>query len=198
MGMDARQLDRVLERQPASEGRTRICTMAERMRADPDEPRPARRARPSTSDGAIMLVMRIPGTSSGDAPLRSVSPEHVVEMDAGAGHEDAGAAARRAGQRGGVAVGVEHADVRRAGRIGRAGTRRVCHLAALRGREHRAGRPRRGRASARTRACAAPGPSAARRPRAQRRGVGRRSAQARRRARRGSGRSGRRPRTAAG
>ena len=58
---------------------TTTWTIAERIRADPDEPATsATRPSSSTSDGAIMLVSRIPGTSLSEATLRSVSPSMLL------------------------------------------------------------------------------------------------------------------------
>ena len=80
-----------------------------------------------------MLVSRMPGTERERGDVEIGLAEHVVEVNPRAGHDDARAAARRARQRGGVAVCVEHADLGCPGGSGRpSGTRRVCHLAAAR------------------------------------------------------------------
>ena len=169
----ARQLDRLLQRQPEIERRD--DDLHDR-RADARRPRRAerrarRRPRRSTSDGAIMLVSRMPGRERERGDVEVGLAEHVVEVDAGAGNDDARAAAGRAGQRGGVPVGVEHADLGRPGglRAAKWHSPRV-PLGRCRPPRAPAAPPRRGRARARTRACAARSPSAARRDAGHRRG----------------------------
>ena len=89
-----------------------------RARAADARARPRRRAArasaPSCSSRACPA--RAGGSRSG---LRSSSPEHVVEVDAGPGSQHAGPGPVRAGDARGVAVRVQHGDVRRRARAAR-------------------------------------------------------------------------------
>ena len=61
-----------------------------------------------------MLVTRVPGSWRVEAArVEVLLAQHVVEVDAGAGRQHAGAGPVRAGDAGGVALRVEHRDVRR-------------------------------------------------------------------------------------
>ena len=170
-------------------------------------PTPTSRARArrgpsrSTSDGAIMLVSRMPGTSFSEATLRSVSPSMLLRWTPVPGTTTPEPQPVEQVSEAALPSRVEHADLGRPGGSGRPiGTRRVCHLAAPGRRQH----PPHG-AAAVQRALERGRPLRVRRAqRAPRRGAtagGReRAAQRRaaRRARPARGRSARRPRMAAG
>ena len=84
-----------------------------------DEPWAARPAR--TMEGAIMLVSLAPGPVRPPGRVEVGLAEHVVQLDAGAGDDEAGAAAGRGRERRRLAVHVHDADVGRRGHAGRLG-----------------------------------------------------------------------------
>ena len=155
---------------PRSSAATTTCTIAERMRAEPDEPTTSSTA-PAVEHERRRHHARQPHArrelQRRDVEIRLA--QHVVEVDARAGHDDARAAAGRTGQRGSVPVAVEDADLGCPG-----GSRRPIDtlprvsFGRSRPPPAPAGRPRRGRARARTRASAARSPSAGRPPRGRR------------------------------
>ena len=97
---------------PRSSAATTTCTIAERIRADPDDPARARPRRPAEHErrrhhARLPHARRLTQRADVEVGLA----QHVVEVHARARYHDARAAARRTGQGRGVAVGVEHADV---------------------------------------------------------------------------------------
>ena len=100
---------------PSSTMREMTCRIAERMRLDPADPRPTSTS-PSrrTIVGDIIDGSRRPGGWREEAERREVLlAHHVVEVQAGAGHDDARALAVGRGHRARPAVGVDHGDVGR-------------------------------------------------------------------------------------
>ena len=93
---------------------TATCMIAPRRRFEPALPTTSRGCpRSSTSDGAIMLVIRSPGR--GAPTIRSNSPSMLFMWMPVSGDDDVrAAAARGGGERGRVPGGVDDADVRRA------------------------------------------------------------------------------------
>ena len=186
---------------------TTICMIAPRSRAEPALPTTSRGLPSGASAivGAIMLVSRGPGPRR-PAADEVVLAEHVVQVDAGAGDDHARAGAGRGRERGGVAVAVDHRDVRRPAGRSRLGARpaRLLLDPALR---RRGGTPARAAAPARPpRWRSRVKPPASRAAllahhlgeRRDRLGASRRFRRAAGRAARGRRRSGHRPRTAAG